>query len=451
MVDDNGWCYLPAALEAEWTVARHVRRRLEVAYDVPAMARSEVAAEIAAARLSLVQAGAVWDALTRGVFVLTGGPGTGKTTTVRTVVRCAQAMGLRLKVVAPTGKAVARATAVTGAPAETVHRLIGGAPGSSRRAPLDLDLVIVDETSMASVEVMAWLLANLRPEARVVLVGDPDQLPSVDHGAVLRDLLTATRVPSVRLTEVYRQRRTSGIVQNAYRVLSGAALAPTPDFRVSDVTDRRGAIADEAWEKQAARQALVHELARLSAAGVDVTADVQVLTPMKKATNLLGAHALNALLQDALNPNGAVGPEVAGGRRVRVGDRVMQVRNDYALGDTGVFNGEMGEVTAVGPDAVTVRFGDARNLTVRGYRLYNLQLAWATTIHRSQGSEWPVVVVVAHRTHGAMLTRELLYTAVTRAAREVVVIADDGALARVRGDTTPGPGRHTGLARHLAR
>jgi exodeoxyribonuclease V alpha subunit len=129
----------------------------------------------------------------------------------------------------------------------------------------------------------------------------------------------------------------------------------------------------------------------------------------------------------------------------------MQVRNDYALGDTGVFNGEMGEVTAVGPDAVTVRFGDARNLTVRGYRLYNLQLAWATTIHRSQGSEWPVVVVVAHRTHGAMLTRELLYTAVTRAAREVVVIADDGALARVRGDTTPGPGRHTGLARHLAR
>lgn len=455
IVDDHGWCYLPGALEAEWTVARHVRRRMGTHADISVHA-STVASEIAAARLTLAQAGAVWDALTCGLFVLTGGPGTGKTTTARTIVRCAGAMGLRFRVVAPTGKAAARATKVTGAQAETIHRFVGGPPGSRRSAPIELDLVIVDEASMMSVEAAAWLLANLAPTCRVVVVGDPDQLPSVDHGAVLRDLLMAAGIPTVRLDEVHRQARESGIVRNAHRILQGEVLEARPDFHLLSVPgrategERRPTGAAPRRARDDARSVLVHELARLRAKGLDLTTDVQVLTPMKKKTHRLGVHALNLLLQDTLNPDGAVGPVIAAGRCAKVGDRVMQMRNDYALGECGVFNGEVGVVTAVGPDRVVVRFDGDRDLTIGGYRLAALQLAWAMTIHRSQGTEWPAVIVVAHSSHGAMLTRELLYTAVTRARTQATIIADDAAYAMARSAATlANVGRNTGLLRHL--
>ena len=303
VAEDDGDYYLPRALDAEWRVGRHLRRRAAMRHPLAGGDAARVDAEIARAGLSVAQSDAVRQSLTSGAFLLTGGPGTGKTWTLRTIVACASVLGMRLKVVAPTGKAAARATAVTKAPAETVHRLIGGPPGSERRTPLDLDLVIVDETSMVSVELMAWLLDNVRPATRVICCGDPDQLPSVDHGAVLRDLLAAASIPTVRLREVFRQGRESGIVRNAYRILAGEALKSTSDFLLLDATDRRGVgrEPDAAWEKETARKLLAEQLTRMSAAGSRLVTDVQVLTPMRKSANRLGARSLNELIRHAVN------------------------------------------------------------------------------------------------------------------------------------------------------
>lgn len=449
MVESGGLVYLPRALDAEVGVALHLRRRAPRVIQIPATQWEEVERLIAAAQLSTEQAAAVRAALTRGVLLVTGGPGTGKTTTVRTIVAAAKLLGLTLKLVAPTGKAAARAAEAAGVPAETVHRLIGERLGVRLAQRLPLDLVILDEASMASVEVLAWLLLNLQPTTRVLIVGDPAQLPSVDHGAALRDLLRAGTLPTARLTAVFRQAAESGIVVNAYRVLRGEPMrAHGRDFELHDVTDRRipGAAPDLAWEKAAARARLGETIEALARGGTDLTTGVQVLTPMNK--DLLGVDSLNHYLQQLINPMGQLGPEIGGGRRVRVGDRVSQTRNDYELA---LFNGEQGVVTDVGPDRLIVLIDPRRSVEVMGYRLLNLRLAWAITVHRAQGSEWDTVIGLFHRSHGLMLSRELLYTGLTRAKTRFILITDEVAQRRIcEPDANERTVRWTGLAHRLA-
>jgi exodeoxyribonuclease V alpha subunit len=447
LIEDGRCIYIPRALEAEWTVASRIRRHIAAHQPLAEGARAHVESVLSSSRLTTGQRSAVLAVFASGFSTLTGGPGTGKTTTVRAVVQAARAVGLRVTIVAPTGKAAARASQVTGVPAGTLHRIIGAAPGNERETgPIDTDLLIVDEASMASVEMMAWLLSNLRPSTRVLLCGDPNQLPSVDHGAVLRDVLDAGWIPGARLLEVHRQSGDSAIVANAYRVLHGEPLVPDNDqFVVADLSRRRRSDLSD-WDHAFGR--VVDALRWLTDKGIEPATGVQVLSPMKRGP--LGTVELNLRLQALLNPTGREGPYIGNGARVRVGDRVIQVRNDYTLGESGVFNGEQGVVLSVGSSRTVVRFDDDREIVITDFRLANLQLAWATTIHRSQGSEWPAVVTLFHSTHGRMLGRELLYTAITRAKHRFILVGDQPAFAAARGSSGRVI-RYTGLGGHLAR
>jgi len=394
-----------------------------------------------ASGLNEKQRTAVLAAVSSGITILTGGPGTGKTTATKEIVKAAHALGLSVSIIAPTGRAAMRSTEVTGAPAATIHKAIGGPPGSRRDLPLQEDLIVLEECSMVGTETMAWLLENLSPSTRLVLVGDPDQLPSIEHGAVLRDLLRSEAVPATHLTSVYRQGEESGIIVAAKKVRTGEGIDGTEGsgFFFVDVDSRpRGTSADAF-----ALQRLASAVGWLTERG-DLPS-LQVLTPVKGGA--LGTEALNEMLQEQLNPGGTPGPVIGGGTTVREGDRVIQVRNDYTLGEAGIMNGQQGLVAEVDPHRIRVAFDDD-DLWIDGFRLYNLHLAWAVTIHKSQGSEWPNVVVVADRSHGALLSRQLLYTALTRAKQAVVLISSQDAL-QLAATNNASVVRITGLARHL--
>jgi exodeoxyribonuclease V alpha subunit len=383
------------------------------------------------------------------VLVVTGGPGVGKTTIVRAMIAAFDRAGQVVRLAAPTGRAAKRMSEATGRDASTLHRLLEFEPktnGFKRDAerPLDCDAVIVDESSMVDIHMADALLQAVAPGTRLVLVGDVDQLPSVGPGAFLRDVILSRRVPCVRLTQIFRQARESLIVTNAHRIHRGETPeVPEPGSDKSDfyVVDRR--------EPEHAR-ATVLELVRSRIPkrfGLDPVRDVQVLTPMHRGP--AGAQALNEALQAALNPSG---PElVRGGRTYRLGDKVMQLRNDY---EKNVWNGDVGIVEHVDAeqDSLRVRFEDGREATYDGGELDELALAYACTVHKSQGSEYPAVVVVLLTTHFVMLSRNLLYTAVTRGKRLVVLVADPKAVGlAVRSDARErGEERRTRLAERLA-
>jgi exodeoxyribonuclease V alpha subunit len=360
------------------------------------------------------------------VVVLTGGPGTGKTTLLNGLVACLTDLGLRVGLAAPTGRAARRMAESTGADARTIHRMLEFQPqtmGFERSAqnPLDQDVVVIDEVSMVDVELFACLLDALRPRARLILVGDPDQLPSVGPGMVLADLLElgrrrTARLSVVRLTEVFRQARASMIVTGAHDVLAGR------DPRTGD----KGEDADLFMVERDDPEACLEVLKELVSSriptrfGLDPLTDVQVLTPMHKG--LLGATNLNRELQALLNPGGE------GELRYRVGDKVMQTRNNY---DFEVFNGDIGRVTAIGldPGWVEVTFPDrGRPVRYPAGELEQTQLAYACSVHKSQGSEYPAVVIPLHTQHYVMLQRNLLYTAITRGKRLVVIVGSRRAL-----------------------
>jgi len=386
-------------------------------------------------------------ALTSRLAVLTGGPGCGKSFTVRSIIELARARRAKVVLAAPTGRAAKRLAELTGTEAATVHRLLelrpGGDAAYDKDRPLDADLVVVDEASMLDVLLANKLAKAVAPGAHLLLVGDVDQLPSVGAGEVLRDLLDAEPVPRVRLTQVFRQAQQSGVVVNAHRINAGKPLLlrDFPDFHLFPEEDSELAAA------------LVVDLATARVPrrfGLDPRRDIQVLAPMHRGP--AGAGNLNVLLQQALTPHLDGAPERRfGGRVYRVGDKVTQIRNNYDKGANGVFNGTGGVVTAIDQDnqKLTVRTDEDEQIPYDFAELDELQHAYAVTIHRSQGSEYPAVVIPVTTSAWTMLQRNLLYTGVTRAKQLVVLVGSERALGQAI--RTAGSGRrHTALDLRLS-
>jgi exodeoxyribonuclease V alpha subunit len=370
------------------------------------------------------QRAAIRVALGARVLVITGGPGVGKTTLVNSLLRFLRAKSVEVALCAPTGRAAKRLSDSTGLDARTIHRLLEADPASGgfrrdENSPLDCDLLVVDETSMVDVPLMRAVLRALPDAAALLLVGDVDQLPSVGPGQVLADIIASGAVPVVRLTEVFRQSATSHIVTNAHRINEGQMpdLAPVEggDFYFVDAADP----ADGARKIVAlVRERIPQRF------GLDPVRDIQVLSPMNRGG--LGARALNLELQQALNPPGELRIERFG-QVFSPGDKVMQTENDY---DKDVYNGDLGIIARLDPAAgeLEVDF-DGRHVGYAAGELDELTLAYATTIHKSQGSEYPAVVIPLATQHYPMLRRNLVYTGVTRGRRLVVLVGQRRALA----------------------
>jgi exodeoxyribonuclease V alpha subunit len=367
---------------------------------------------------------AVLTLLSQPVALLTGGPGVGKTTIIRFVANLAEGSGAKILLASPTGRAAKRLSEATGRPASTIHRLLGfdstdGGFEHGVDKPLKADLVIVDEISMLDVVLAHHLFKALDSKTRLVLVGDPNQLPSVGPGSVLGDLLDSGSVPTTRLTQIYRQAAKSQIVQNAHRILAGDM--PATNEAAPEESDF---FFFPSEEPEATADLLMDVVTRRlkDRFDIDWTQDVQVIAPMYRGE--CGVDALNDRLREA---QGVGGREVVRGeQRWRTGDRVIHTRNDY---EKEVFNGDMGVIHSVTEDGiVTVRYPE-QDVVYSGGELSQLRPAFAITVHRSQGGEFPVVVLPLVRQHAMMLQRNLLYTAVTRAQRMVVLVGSRRALA----------------------
>lgn len=392
-------------------------------------------------RLAPAQLRAVRASLGAKVSVITGGPGVGKTTIIRALVDIFAARRLNVRLAAPTGRAAKRMTEQTGAPAQTLHRLLKYNPQTNaftynEENPLEGDVFVFDETSMLDIRLLADLVAALPTAATLIVVGDTDQLPSVGPGNVLHDLIASGVIPFSRLTEIFRQDNSGLIVRNAHRVNEGQPFetrAGESDFYF---------LAREQPE-DVLKLALDFMTTRIpNHFRMDPLHDVQVLTPMRK--NLLGADNLNATIQARLNGSG---PAVQrGGTYFRVGDRVMQLRNNY---DKDVYNGDVGFVKDVNAaERSLVVLFDGRPVEYGSGDLDELTLAYATTIHKSQGSEYPAVIVLLHSQHYMMLQRNLLYTAITRGRKLVLVVGAPWAVKKAI-ETNDVRERRTTLAERL--
>jgi exodeoxyribonuclease V alpha subunit len=423
---DHVAVYETSLLRAERAAAEGFRRLLHAPCEAlpvdpeAAIARYEKEADIT---LAPRQVEAIRRALIEPLLVITGGPGVGKTTIVRGIVATFLRCNLRVALAAPTGRAAKRLQEATGHPAATLHRLLEWRPGEgifgrNHDRPLETDLLVVDEASMVDIRLCADLLAALANGTRLLLVGDQDQLPSVGPGMVLRDTIASGAIPVVCLNEIFRQAAQSLIVTNAHRIHAGEmpetgdGPADTRDFFFLEQDDPVQAA-------QTIRDLVVTRLPRRYGFS---PFDIQVLSPMHKGD--LGAMNLNRILQEALS---ASGEQLQSGSRIfRVGDRVMQLRNNY---DKDVFNGDVGRVLRVAREAgeLAVKF-DEREVAYASDELDELALAYAATVHKSQGSEYAAVVIPVHTQHFVMLQRSLLYTAVTRGKKLVVLVGSRKAL-----------------------
>jgi exodeoxyribonuclease V alpha subunit len=444
--------YLPALARCEATLAQNLAHLLRSGpVSAWASARDLASAE-ARFRIELhpLQREAVLGLLRTPVGLLTGGPGVGKTTIVRMLVALAEAAHARVKLASPTGRAAKRLSEATGRDAETVHRMLGYEPAREgflhdAHNPLEADLVVVDEISMLDVVLAHHLMKAIQPPTRVVFVGDPDQLPSVGPGNVLHDLITSGVVPVFRLSQIYRQAEGSLIVANAHRILAGEApILPERGDRASDFYFFQA----EDPEKCAERTIEVVTRRIPDTFGMNWIDDVQVIAPMYRGE--CGVDALNERLREANGRGRSVAREVRQGSRVwREGDRVIHTRNDY---EKEVFNGDMGRIVRVsdeGGPSLVVKYPE-REVTYAGTEIGDLQPAFAITVHRSQGGEFPAVVLPLVMQHYMMLQRHLLYTAITRAKKLVVLVGSPRAL-RMAIENAEQRERQSALAERLRR
>lgn len=440
----------PAHLyRAECEVAeslRYLQKRAEVlSVEEPEALAADWEAE-SGLTLAEGQRCAVAAALRHGIFVLTGGPGTGKTTVVRGMIAVLEKLGLVIRLGAPTGRAAKRLSEATGRPAATVHRLLeaqgavdetGAAFARDADAPIEADAIILDEVSMMDVVLMAHFLAAVPPGCHVILVGDADQLPSVGPGAVLKEILRSAAVPSLRLTEIFRQAEESVIVRNAHAINAGrlptCAMGSAFEFR------------ETATEEETAAAIVRLCAEELPRAGWEVWREVQVLSPMHRQS--AGVDNLNRLLQAALNPPEAGRAERSGGWfTYRVGDKVMQTKNNYPKK---VFNGDMGRITGIDEEKLRVVFEGGLTVDYAANELGELAPAYAMSVHKSQGSEYPVILLPLLPGHRILLQRNLLYTAVTRAKERVILLGSRAALLTAVENDRPRR-RYTLLAERLA-
>ena len=426
--------FLPLLLSAERAIARRLGELIRA--DPPPWADIDAVKALAWVEkrldvtLAPTQRAAVETTLRSRVAVITGGPGVGKTTLVNALLRILRARDVRCALCAPTGRAAKRLAESTGHTAKTIHRLLEIDPsnGTFRRGrlrPIDCGLLVVDEASMVDVELMAALLQALPAEGSLLLIGDADQLPSVGPGQVLRDLIESGALPVARLREIFRQAENSRIVRNAHRVNQG--YLPELEPVQGELSDFYFVPAEDAEDGQ--RKVVEIVAGRIGRRfGLDPVQDVQVLSPMHRGP--LGVRLLNVTLQAVLNPapeSGAVEVERFGWR-YRAGDKVMQTENDY---ERDVFNGDVGRIVSIDPGAeqMTIAF-DGRPVQYRFSDLDRLMLAYAVTVHKSQGSEYPAVVIPITTHHYVMLRRNLLYTAITRGRQLVVIVGQKWALQK---------------------
>ncbi len=432
---DDPLIYLSALYRAETELAEDLRKLLSAPLPfepIPEEKALDWVQKQINIDLAPAQRAAVATALRSKVMVITGGPGVGKTTIVNAIIRIFKARKLKVKLAAPTGRAAKRLSETTGEHAVTLHRLLVFDPATggfkhNRSSPLKGDVFIIDEASMLDLHLAYQVIRALPANAVLLLVGDVDQLPSVGPGSVLRDVIESGAVPVCRLTEIFRQAQNSAIVMNAHRVnrgefpVSGSQTHPGDFYIVPAETP------EEVWSKIRGllKGALQNKF------GIDPRRDAQLLTPMQRGG--LGARALNTEIQALLNPRGDFVERF--GTTFRVGDRVMQTLNNY---DKDVFNGDMGRVAAIDPMERELWVDMAGHKVSYSFNeLDELVLSYAITIHKSQGSEYPCVILPLHTQHYMMLQRNLLYTAVTRGKRLVILVGNNKAIAMAvnRADT----------------
>lgn len=456
-------CYLSAFLSAELYVARRISA---MAVFAQPFAMDEEAAQALIGKVSLEegitlapeQAEAVTAAVKSSCVIITGGPGTGKTTAIKTIIRLMEALRLSVALTAPTGRAAKRMSEVTGLEAKTIHRLLGVQRSGDKQVfskneenPLSADVVIADEMSMVDILLMSAFLRAVKPGARLILTGDADQLPSVGLGNVLRDLIASGAVPVIRLEQIFRQAQESLIVVNAHKINRG---------ELPEIASRNQ---DFFFLRRQSPEVIAQTVVDLyknrlpQSYGIDPAASIQVLSPSRKG--IAGVYNLNQEIQAAVNPPDMLKPEFQYGRvRFRVGDKVMQIKNNYDIpwsrenGEMGmgIFNGDMGVITGISvkDKVMNIVFDEDKEVEYLFSYLDELELAYAITVHKSQGSEFPVVIMPVCSFPPMLMCRNLFYTAVTRAKEMVILVGNEKAIVQMVHNNSQQE-RYTGLHEKL--